>query len=372
MLNKLLILPIFIGLLAGAMLPLSASASETKNELGLAIVPAIIDLFAEPGTTVSTSISIQNISDQPVSVEVDSQSLIPNDPKIDQEKRRDTDASTWLLDKERQLLLNAGEVREVDVQFLVPPDASPGGHYSLITFTTTSVAQQASLGPVVTPVLSSLALITVAGLIVEDASISELTLPFFVFGDNQTLEFEISNTGNVHILPSATIKLYNRHNELVQRTQIPAQLVLPGTIKSFTANWSNDGHIGIHEIVVDISYGTPTQQVSLSSGTTILMPDAPSLLFSTSMFLLSLGLVMLAVRKPAKMALRKLREPGNQYANARKARRRSENKPEDLARLSMSSSKIDDLLSPASPRQPRQKSKLPPKDSSKKKQIIVR
>jgi len=343
---------------------MSVLASEADQDIGLALRPAIIDIPAEPGTTVSASITIENISGSAVGVEISSQSLIPNDPDIDQNKRKDTDASTWIIGKGRKILLEKGEQKLVDVQFLVPENAGPGGHYALVTFTTTSVEQQSSPGSIVTPALSSLAMLNVAGEIHEEASIENLDMPFFVFGDNQTLEFDIANTGNIHLLPTATLKLYDRHNDLVKNIEIPAQLVLPNTIKSFTVNWSSSEYVGIHRLEVDVNYGTSLQTVSLDSGTILIMPSFSSVLFALSLISVAIVLFFLILKKPLKRIFRKRGHTSRKLSLKRKKRVHYSNKPEDLARLSMSSGKIDELLS-------RNKKKTSP-HKAKERKIIVK
>ncbi|RKZ11408.1 hypothetical protein DRQ53_16050 [bacterium] len=346
---------------------ISVLASEADQDIGLALRPAIIDLPVEPGTTVSASINIQNISDSAVGVEIGAQSLIPNDPYIDQEKRKETDASTWIINKGKKILLDKNEQRAVDVQFLVPEAAGPGGHYALVTFMTTSVQQQSDPGSIVTPTLSSLAMLNVAGEIHEEASIENLNMPFFVFGDDQTLDFGIANTGNIHLLPTATVKLYDRHNDLVESIEIPAQLILPNTIKSFTANWSSSEHIGIYHLEVDVNYGTPLQTVSLNSGTILIMPSFSSILFALSLIVVVALLFFLVLRKPLKRIFRKRGHTSHKFSLRRKKRVHYSNKPEDLARLSMSSGRIDELLS-----RNKRRATHPPQKKAKERKIIIR
>lgn len=341
--KHLLLLPVLVGLLLGLLFSAGTEAAEVDQDIGLSLRPAILDLPAEVGSTVTASIYIQNISGSAIGVEVGSQSLIPNDPDIDQQKRKDTDASTWMLTKGKKLLLEKDEQRIVDVQFLVPQEAGPGGHYALVTFTVSSSGQQTASGSVVSPSLSSLALINVAGEVHEEASIEGFKMPFLVFGEDQAIEFNIANTGNIHILPTANVKLYDSTDQLVDNIPIPPQLVLPNTTKSFFANWSTGGRIGVHRVEVEVAYGSPLQSVSLDSGTIILMPNLLSTVFGLSILLAVLFLVFFVLKKPLKRLFGKY---GKLHLSIKpKKKPKPQNRPQDMARLSMSPGKIDELLS---------------------------
>lgn len=349
----------------------STRAAEVDQEIGLSLRPAIMDLAADPGETISATILLQNISQTPVSVEIGAQSLIPNDPDIDQSKRKDVDASTWLIGKGKQFLLDVGEQRPVDVQFLVPQDAGPGGHYAMVTFTTSSIQQQTAAGSAVTPSLTSLALINVAGDIVEEANVEELNAPLLIFGEDQTFSFNIANTGNVHILPTASARIYDRSDQLVETIPIPPQLILPNTTKQYEIQWSTDGRVGVHRIEIDLSYGSPTQFSTLDTGTIILMPSFTSVLFALSLLVVALAILSVFI-KPFRRLLAKFNITRYRFHLHRRKKVKPENRPEDLARLSVDSSKLDDLLSNNSPQRYRPRPRPTPTTKPKKKKIIIR
>lgn len=332
-------------------------AQQPEAETGLVLRPAILDLPAEPGTTISATITLQNISDSAVSVEIGSQSLIPNDPEIDQTKRKDYDASTWMITSKDKLLLDEDEIRNVDVQFLVPDDAGPGGHYAMITFTTNSIAQQADSGSVVTPSLTSLALITVSGDIQENIEASRPDLPLFVFGDDQITSFDISNNGNVHVLPSATMRLYNRNDTLVDTQQINPQLILPNTTKDFVVHWSTNGRYGIYKTVIDINYGSPLQTISLEGGVTVMLPGVGTLIMWIVLLMGVIGVLFIFIRKLYKKWRNRYGHRHYRIKKKRKEKTELSNRPSDMAGLSMDSDDIDELLSRDKP----QPSKTPPK-----------
>ncbi len=341
----------------------TSNAQQDNNETGLVLRPAILDLPAEVGTTISATITLQNISDSPVGVEVGSQSLIPNDPEIDQEKRKDYDASTWVLTSGEKLLLDEDEIRNVDVQFLVPEDAGPGGHYVLVTFTINSTAGQSESGSIVTPSLTSLALITVAGDIQETAESTNFSMPLFVFGDDQTTTFDISNTGNVHILPTAVLRMYNRDNQLVETQQIDSQLILPNTTKSFVVDWSTSGRTGMYRTVIDVNYGTPLKTINLESGTIIMLPGFMASLLWFVLILGVLGVLFLLTKKLRGKWTKRFGRRHYRIAKKPKKAVTPDNHPSDMAKLSMDSEHIDDLLS-SSPK-PLKTSDKPPENTKK-------
>lgn len=367
---KRLVGMLLIVLVAIPVLPVVAQESE--DSLGLAIRPAIFDISAKPGTTASIEITIENLSDAAVGIAINAESLLPNDATIDQGKRKDADASTWILDKGRKVVLAKSEIKQIPVQFIVPEEASPGTHHALITFTTTNTADINGTGSSVTPVINSLALINVAGDITEELSIGDLNLPLIVFGQEHELKFKIANTGNVHILPVGTVRLYDSNNQLVDSVVVPPQLILPNTIKDYIAEWSSSGRIGKHRIEIEITYGSPTKYASINSGTIYLMPDASGLLFTGSIIVMLIFALLYVFKGPLKRLRRNIKSNKYRYRIKSRPKTIDHNLPEEMARISMSSAKLDELLSSGG-RQPihRRRHASTPSKKSKSKKIIV-
>lgn len=322
-----------------------AFAQSNNDATGLVLRPAIVDLPAKRGTTISTTITVQNISGSAVSVTIGSQSLIPNDPLIDQQKRKDTDASTWVLSRDKTVLLEEDEIRDVDIQFLVPEDAGPGDHSALVTFSA-NLLKSSKDGSVVLPVLSSLVFINVEGDVNEAAELSGLRIPTFIFGGTQHGSFDISNTGNVHLLPSATVRLYTRGGTLLETQQIQPQLVLPNTRKTFVFDWNTKEHRGLANVVVEVNYGTPMQAVTLESGNILLLPDAGNMFLWLLSVAAGLFLLYLIFKRPLRR-LRRLTRHKRHYRPKKRGKKTNSlsNKPSDMAKLSMNPNRLDELLS---------------------------
>lgn len=356
------------------LMPLSGVFAQDADEsLGLAIRPAIFDISADPATTTSIEITIENLSDSAVGIEINAESLLPNDATIDQSKRDDADASTWMIDKGRKLVLERSEIKQIPIQFIVPEDATPGTHHALVTFTTTNTADINGTGTVVTPVINSLALINVSGDINEEISIGDLNLPLFIFGNQHELDFEIYNTGNVHVLPVGTVKLYDRSNKLVESIPVAPQLILPNTIKDYVAEWSSDGRIGKHRIEVEISYGSPIKYTSIDSGTIYLMPDGANLLFLASMIITGIAGLLYIFRSPIKHIKLSAKSNRHRFRIKDSSKLHNENLPEEMAKISFSSDKLDEILSSSSKkttRIPPKAAKEPPKKPPSRRIII--
>ncbi len=324
---------------------LPATAQSSDDSLGLAIRPAIFDISADKGTTASIEITIENLSAGAVGIEIGADSLLPNDAAIDQDKLKDSDASTWMLDKGQKIVLEESEIKQIPIQFIVPDEASPGTHHALVTFTTTNPADINGSGTVVTPVVNSLALINVSGEITEELSIGDLDLPLFIFGQDHELKFEIANTGNVHALPVGTVRLYDRSNKLVESIAVPPQLILPNTIKEYVAEWSSSGRIGKHRIEIEITYGSPAKYTSIDSGTIYLMPDASGMLFAGSLIIILILVLLYIFKGPLRRLRRNIKSNRHRYRIKSRKKTEDHNLPEEMARISMSSAKLDELLS---------------------------
>lgn len=298
---KLLVLSMLIlgGFLFSPALPTSAQA---ENNIGLSIVPAIVDLPL--ASSESFAINVTNISEQSLPVRVGVRALTPFDPNVDPSLRARYDASLWLKPETSGLVLAPRETASVTFEVEAPPEAGPGGHYALVVFrviTPEPVTTDSNAN--VNPEITSIVLLTLPGEITEAARL-ELIKPQWQWSPQYNLSLNLINAGNVHILPQSKFVISDLSGETQATLSTVSRLILPGTASKFEVDWRPEGW-GVYRLQADTSFGTPLTLLSSPSYILVIWPPIWIQLVATA-FLASLALL---TRQGLKRVRRRLRRP---------------------------------------------------------------
>lgn len=224
-------------------------AQTTGGGQALEIAPPVINLLANPGQSVSSKISLRDVSSVKllVSGEIDDFTAAGEDgtPKLllDPNEQSPYSMKTWFKPL-GQVLLKPQEIQNLPFTIAVPKDASPGGYFSVVRFTAsapdlngTGVALSASLG--------ALVFVRVSGDAHEKLSIAKdgftTTLPKdtrtkkLFEGTPVNFSVRIKNEGNVQEQPTGQILIKDMFGKNVASIPInqPPRNILPGTIRRF-------------------------------------------------------------------------------------------------------------------------------------------
>ncbi len=129
----LFIFSTLIGVAVTFAAPRPVSAESDGSQLSFSVAPAIFEVVAEPGKTTEASLTFANNSDQPAAAVVEAESLIPVDNLVDQLRRGEFDAASWIELEQENLVFEANAHQEVNFTIDVPELANPGNHYAVIT-----------------------------------------------------------------------------------------------------------------------------------------------------------------------------------------------------------------------------------------------
>lgn len=214
----------------------------------LEIGPPVITLAANPGETIATQINIRNISNGKLLV-----TGVVNDfeaagengtPKIITDENNESIYSIkkW-INSIAPLTLKSKELKTLPVEINIPANASPGGYYGIIRFSSkapeledTGVALSASIG--------SMVMIRVKGDAKEQMSVED----FYVSnGENSPKAniFEstpifftqrLKNTGNIYEQPTGQATITDMFGKKIAAININLELtnVLPGSTRKYT------------------------------------------------------------------------------------------------------------------------------------------
>lgn len=311
--------------------PAQLASAQAQDSIGLAIVPAIVDLPLASAD--NFSIQVTNISEQSLPVQIGVRALTPFDPNVDASLRERYDASFWLKPETPALVLAPRETASVNFTVNAPPEAGPGGHYALVVFRVippTPVSTNTSAN--VNPEITSIVLLTVPGAITEAAKL-ELAKPPWQWSPQYSLALSLINTGNVHILPQNKFVIYSLSGEIQTTLTTASRLVLPGTASQFEMDWRPESW-GIYRLQADTSFGTPLTLLSSPSHLLIVWPPIWIQLVAVA---LTVTLVW-SGRQGLRHLRRRLRRP-------RRLARDTSHQP-----VNLSASKLDDASAQPGPR----------------------
>lgn len=211
----------------------------------LTVSPYLLEYDVEPGDMIAGTIKLHNESETSETYYSTVEDFVAADetgtPSFVLNAARSMKA--WVNFDQSVITLEAGETVNVIYNINVPKTASPGGYYSGLLFQTSApsaapeggVGAMAAVGPIV--------LVTVAGDVVEKASVAE----FSVTPDSTTslpvnFTIRMKNDGTVHLKPVGVIRVTNMFGGTAGVVPVNAEggNVLPSSTRAFEASWQKN------------------------------------------------------------------------------------------------------------------------------------
>ena len=210
------------------------------TSFAITVGPVKLEYSVDPGDTVSGELFIQNEESQ-------ARTLYPVFEKFTEEEgvkkftREESDLSTWF--KAQSLIsLKPGQQARIPFSIEVPEDASPGGHFAVIWWSTAPADFEGQEQVSIVTRAGILVYVTVSGDIKEEGGIES----FSTSGNKKLLTqlpivFNIifKNTGNVHLKPQGNTLIKNVFGKTKDSLSINqfGLNILPQTRKSFQEKW---------------------------------------------------------------------------------------------------------------------------------------
>lgn len=261
-------------LLVATALTFNAVKAQDANGVTISVTPPTFELSANPGDTLDNSFKIVNGTD----AELNLTTAIKNFTAEGEEggvnlteEETGFSLASWITVVPETAVLPARGSQTFSFNIDVPLNAEPGGHFGAILVSTEPPDQQ-NTGAAVSQEAGPLILVSVAGDIMEDASIVEFKSAknFWETGP-VVLETRVQNDGNVHFKPSGTITIKNMFGNEVTTINLEERNVLPGTIRKLTNEWSPGFTFGRFTADLSIVFW-PDQQVETASTSFIIFP----------------------------------------------------------------------------------------------------
>lgn len=273
------ILTAIVALLMGV--TVFAQTNDIENGQALEIAPPVISLKADPGQTITTQISLRDVSRNSLIVKSQINDFVAADengtPNLILEDEEEVDniysLKNW-IDPFQDMTLEPKEIKNLPVTIRVPKDAAPGGYYGVVRFTATAPELQET-GVSLSASLGALILVRVNGdvkqsVAIEEFSLSDDTRTGTLF-ESTPLNFivRIKNNGNVHEQPVGQITITDMFNNTVAKVNVNLEKrnILPDSIRRFESSLDksvlgNKKLFGRYKAELKVTYGDNSEVVT--------------------------------------------------------------------------------------------------------------
>jgi hypothetical protein len=281
-----------VALILPVVISAGQSAAAQTSHSALAVSPAIIEEVLTPGAPAAFALQVRNITHFPLPIKSFVRDLTVQSAELEQTNSARLDASRWFVIDEPDFILQPDQTRTIKGVITPPADATPGGHYATIYFQ--PLVPAAALSPSMAYInakVGALAFLVVKGEMVQKATLATglHTSPLIRHGP-AALSFSIRNTGNVHLMPSGSVTIYDWRGRRTAVLTIPAGLILPDSTKNYTLRWQPPGVIGKYRASLSVHYGADHAVVSSTAVTFWMIPWA-ELLVGLSVLLITSWLI---------------------------------------------------------------------------------
>jgi hypothetical protein len=263
--------------------PLTAQAANQDVGQALEIAPPVLNLKADPGATVPTTISLRDVSSSPLVVRNQINDFVAagedGTPKIlleDSSQESPYSLKSWIQPLP-QFTLKPREVNQLKVTIRVPKDAAPGGYYAVIRFTASPPGLEGS-GVSLSASLGTLVLLRVNGDAKESMSVEQFQAT--KNGSSNTL-FEsapiifltrLKNAGSTHEQPTGQIAVKDMFGNPVANVNVNLNRgnILPSSVRRFeqpldSSVIGNRFLFGRYTADLTVNYGTKGQTVTANT-----------------------------------------------------------------------------------------------------------
>lgn len=233
------------------LLPLTAAAAPADVGQALEIAPPVLNLKADPGQTIKSTINLRDVSTSPLVVRNQINDFVANGEDGTPRILLDADATspyslkTWIQPLP-QFTLKPKQVNALPLTIRVPANASPGGYFAVVRFTATPPGVEGS-GVSLSASLGTLILLRVNGDAKEAMNIVEFSAnkngqkKSLIESAPVTFVTRVRNQGNLQEQPIGQIAIKDMFGNAVANVNVNLNQnnVLPGSIRRFESPLDN-------------------------------------------------------------------------------------------------------------------------------------
>lgn len=219
---------------------------------GITIIPPRIELSADPGKTVLSSVKIFNETNGDLILYTSTANFIAKKgkegvPEFLSPEDSAFGLASWVGIEKGPIKVLPSEYKEIEYYISVPQNADPGGHYAGIFFGSSDPGGENGKPAIgLSSKAGTLVLLEVSGNIIESGELKIFEIrnkkDFF---EHLPIDFsmEFENTGNVHLRPEGEIEIKNMFGKTVAKVDVNRRKIgaganiLPETSRHFEESW---------------------------------------------------------------------------------------------------------------------------------------
>jgi hypothetical protein len=254
-----------------------AQTKDTKDPVSksaLGVSPAIMEQAVAPGMPTTFTLQVNNVTNFPLPIKSYVRDLRLQGESLNEPDRARLDASRWFTIEEPDFILQPNQIRTIKGTIHAPLDAAPGGHYATVFFQ--PLVPEEALSPSMAYVntkVGVLAFLVVRGDINEEAKLDKpLHANPLIRRAPITFTFSVRNSGNVHLMPTGKIEMYDWRGRPAGVLDVPPGIILPNTTKEYTVSWQPRSKIGKYRAELTMGYGAERVQFRKTATTVWLVP----------------------------------------------------------------------------------------------------
>ena len=305
---------LFTALAVLSIVPVSSLYAATQDSgQALEIAPPVLNVKADPGETITTSIKLRDVSTSPLVVRNQINDFIAagedGTPKLlldDSDQKSPYSLKDWVQPLP-QFTLKPRQVNDLKVRISVPANAAPGGYYAVVRFTASPPGLEGS-GVSLSASLGTLILLRVNGDVKEDVNIESFTASKkgetnWLF-ESPPIEFteRLRNNGSSHEQPSGQVAVSDMFGNKIGAVNVNlnGSNVLPGSIRKFsqTLDSSVVGDrilLGRYTAELKMTYGTDGQ--TLTASTSFWVVPYRLIAFTIVLLIIAFVLIRIALKR---------------------------------------------------------------------------
>lgn len=246
------------------LLVISATPTRAQSALGLSAIPPRLEILnAKPGEVIVREIKIRNETNSERVLSTKIKDFIVKDDlgtpialESDDPAQNRWAASNWISTSPARFRLKPGETKALVLTVIVPEDALPGGHYSMVLHSPDDQATLSETGATVKHQIGTLVYITIPGVIKQDARISEFFAPRFSEYGPINFKTIIRNLSDIHITPVGRIAVTNWLNGKTANLPLEEINIFPNASRQYDNTLNRKILFGRYKARLATAYGT--------------------------------------------------------------------------------------------------------------------
>jgi hypothetical protein len=209
----------------------------------------VFSFDANPGEQKTFTVNVKNISKDAEQVSLQFQDFTIGDNNAIQtltQKNELSGMSEWISVGEKNMMLDPGEDRNIEISVAIPQDATVGSHFALASLgSLPPITGQNFQSTIISGQVGIYVLVNVGGKISGSGNIKKFEAP--VITDKQTiLKTEFENTGNIHYIPHGEVRIENLFTRQIQNVEVEKHFVFPGKNYLFELTWDKASPFGAY------------------------------------------------------------------------------------------------------------------------------